>query len=230
VYFDRQADTKGPVLRQMVNLCLPLGAPNALAAKALLDRNLKNNGVCSISVDLNLDPDQCRDLFIRKDGAPYEQAEYISRACESLRDILAGQTDPLPLDRLKLFNQPPANIANGLWHDLQEAGTRQNIEPILTGRVHMSATNAQFAVTDVLALLGWSSAMAAFAQALNNGDPLDRVGGDFVKADDMGFNEPWFLLTAWRLAGTPDARPLFTSTLLPPAAPAVSPAVAAAAQ
>ena len=203
-YVDREGSTKHAKLRQFVNVLNYLGASKAAAAEALLNRNLKNYGVCSISIGLSLSPGQCRQLFIGPNGA-YDWNHYAAALCAAERVILAG--DPDYAYRLPLFN-----ASQDTWNNLHEAGAPSNIMPILKN-LGLSDGQAQLAVTDVITVNWWAAAMAAYAKAVQKGQSLVNAGKDVVKDADIGYNEPWMVLAAWDLTGKPAIQAGFFTSL-----------------
>jgi hypothetical protein len=203
-YVDREGSAKPAMLRQFVNVLNYVGAPKAAAAQALLNRNLNRYGVCSISLGLNLKPDQCRRLFIGPNGA-YDWKVYAAAFCAAERVILAGVPDSAY--RLPLFNGD-----QDTWNDLHEAGAASNMTPILKN-LSMTDGQAQLAVTDVITVVWWADAMAAYAKALQKGQPLAGVGKDVVKDANLGYNEPWMVLAAWSLTGKPPIQTEFFTSL-----------------
>ncbi len=203
-YVDREGATKPAKLRQFVNVLKYLGAPQAAGAEALLNRNLKNYGVCSISIGLRLSPDQCRQLFIGPNGA-YDWNHYAAALCAAEKAILAG--DPDYAYRLPLFS-----ASRDDWNDLREAGASSNITPILKN-LGMSDGHAQLAVTDVITVNWWAGAMAAYAKAVQKSQSLLDAGKDVVKDADIGYNEPWMVLAAWVLTGKPAIQAGFFTSL-----------------
>jgi hypothetical protein len=213
-FLDREGSTSPSKMRQFVNVLTEVGAPSAKDAQSLFARNLPNYGVCALSFGLNLNPAQCRQLFIDSDGKPYNWMFYVGAICSAERTILAG--DPNSADRLKLFN------ANALiWTALGEAGTRSNIMPILTS-LGISDSQVQFVVTDVFTAIWWAQAMAAYATALAKNQPLEGVGKQVVQDANLGYNEPWMTLLAWRLTGKPQGSLEFTSSFFKPAVGALN--------
>jgi hypothetical protein len=207
VFFERQAAVNPGTMRQFVNVLQATGAKSAPLAQSLLDRKLKNYGAASLYLGLNLDPTQCRRLFI--DGAtnkPFDQTAYIQSACSAEAIILAG--DNANADRLKLYT---AGVA--FWNQLEKTPAQPDVIRLLAGQ-----GIRQNAVTDVITVLWWSGAMARYAKALAQNQSLVDAGKGVVKDGTAGFNEPWLLLAAWTMLGKPAVDNLFNSSLLTPAA------------
>lgn len=208
-FLDREASAGASKMRQFVNALESVDAPTAGAAQALLNRNLKHYGVCSLFLGLSLDPGQCRRLFIGANGAN-DFAFFIRAICSAEKAILAG--DPESAYRLKVFNAD-----QHAWEGLQTAGSASNITPKLRD-LGMSDAESQLAVTDALTAVWWAEAMANYATALAKGHSLEAVGKKVVKDSNRGYNEPWMILAAFNLAGKPPIQSQFTSSLSGPAA------------
>jgi hypothetical protein len=208
VYVDREGSTSRSTMRQFANVLTYVAAPEAAAAQALLSQNLAKYGVCSLSLALALNPAQCRQLFVGVNGAN-SWATYVLRFAEAERIILAG--DPDNAFRLRLFN-----ASQKTWDDLHEAGAAANMIPILKG-VGMSDTEAHGAIPDVITGVWWAEAMTAYAKALETGQPLESMGKNVVQNANRGYNEPWMVLAAWKLAGNPSIKPHFFTSLPAPA-------------
>ena len=214
VFLDREGSTSASKLRQFVNTLQALGAADAGAAQSLLARNLGSYGVCSLFLGLNLQPAQCRRLFIGADNQPHDSGFYIGQLCAAQETILNGLgNDSSAAYRLKLFSAD-----EDTWNDLHEAGSPPNVSRILRDRLGMSDAEATLAVTDVITAVWWADAMSNYAKALAKGQPLDKVGKDVVKDANLGYNEPWMILASWNLAGQPSIEAKFISSIATPPA------------
>src|SRR5579871_793338 len=210
VFFYRQASTSASTMRQFVNVLRATGVGTAARAQALLGQGLKQYGTSSLYLGLQLNAAQCRQLFLDSQKKPLPWTVYIQSACRAESLILAGDQDNA--DRLLLYS-------SGLdyWEQLQDAGAAPNIGRLLAGR-----GIRQNAVTDVVTVLWWASAMQAYANALAKGDDLAAAGKAVVTDGAMGFNEPWLILTMWSILGQPALDCRFTSSLLKQAAGAAT--------
>jgi hypothetical protein len=197
-FLDREGSTGAARMRQFVNVLQFVGSPDAPAAGALLGQKLKHYGTCGLFLGLNLTPAQCRQLFLDANGKPYDWMHYVSAMCDAEKIIYSGFAgDPENAFYLKLFNAD-----QNTWRALEEAGAAPNMVPILKG-LGMSDVEAQLAITDVVTAIWWSEAMSNYAQALAKGQPLEKVGKQIVKESNLGYNEPWMILTVWSLTGKP---------------------------
>jgi hypothetical protein len=199
-------------MRQFVNVLQAVGAPTADAGQALLNQNLRNYGTCSLFLGLSLKPAQCKQLFIDGNGKPRDSTFYIDAMCAAERIIYSGlDGDPENAFYLKLFNAD-----QDAWKALRDAGAAPNIERILMD-LGMSDIEAKLATTDVITAIWWSDAMAKYAAALATGKPLESVGKEVAQDANLGYNEPWNILTTWALAGKPSITPKFITSLPQPA-------------
>jgi hypothetical protein len=214
VFLDREGSTSPSKLRQFVNALEALGATEAAEAQSLLARNLGSYGVCSLFLGLNLQPAQCRRLFLGADNQPYDSGFYIGQLCAAQMTILNGLgNEGGAAYRLKVFH-----AGEDTWNDLHEAGSPPNISRTLRDRLGMSDAEATLAVTDVITALWWADAMSEYAQALAKGQPLEKAGKDMVKDANLGYNEPWMVLASWNLAGRPSMEAKFISSIASPPA------------
>jgi hypothetical protein len=206
VFFNSNAGTNRPTMRQFVNVLNATAAPGADGATSLLNRNLKNYGEASLFLGLNLTPRQCQQLFIDGNGQAYDWTEYAAAVCRAQETILAGDTDHA--DRLKLYG-----LGIELWKDLKDAGAPANQTRLLAAQGIRGTVS-----TDVISLIWWSDAMANYAKALVAGKPLAGFGKEVVKDATLGFDEPWLVLAVWNMLGQPAVDTRFTSPLLERAA------------
>jgi hypothetical protein len=207
-FLDREGSTSPAKMRQFVNALQVLGAPGAAAAAALLNQKLKQYGTCSLFLGLNLNPAQCRQLFIGANGQPYNWMHYVNAVSAAEKTIYAGLAgDPENQYHLRLFNAD-----QGTWEDLEEAGDAPNMIPILK-RLGMSDVEAELACTDAFTTIWWSEAMADYGGALAKAQPLEAVGRKIVKDSNLGYNEPWMILATWQLANKPPVTADFNSSL-----------------
>ncbi len=203
-YIDREGSTSLSKMRQFVNVLQYLGAPCAASAEALLKQNLNHFGVCSLSLGLCLSPPQCRELFIGRNGR-HDWTVYVSEFCKAEKVIIAS-------DNNSAYRSLLFNARQETWNDLREAGAAPNMTPILQG-LGMSEVQATLAVSDVITVIWWADAMAAYATALEKGQSLEAVGKEVVKKSNDGYNEPWMVLAAWSLAGQPAIKAEFVTSL-----------------
>ena len=197
---------------EFVNALEAVGAPNAGAAQTLLNQKLHNYGTCSLFLGLNLDPAQCKQLFLDANSKPHDWTYYLDAMCAAERIIYAGLADdPENAYHLKLFNAD-----RDTWNALQDAGDVPNMKPILEG-LGMSDVEVELAATDVFTAIWWSEAMANYSKALAKRQSLASVGKEVVKNANLGYNEPWMILTTWNLAGKPPIASNFVSSLPQPA-------------
>ena len=211
-FLDREASASPSQMRQFVNALEAVGAPNAGAAQALLNQKLHNYGTCSLFLGLNLDPAQCKQLFLDANSKPHDWTYYLDAMCAAERIIYAGLADdPENAYHLKLFNAD-----RDTWNALQDAGDVPNMKPILEG-LGMSDVEVELAATDVFTAIWWSEAMADYSKALAKRQSLASVGKEVVKDANLGYNEPWMILTTWNLAGKPPIASNFISSLPQPA-------------
>jgi hypothetical protein len=214
-YFDREGSTGRSKMRQFVNVLQHVQAPSAGQAQALLTGGLKHYGVCTLFLDLSLDPTQCRRLFVDAKGKGRDWVFYIGEICDAEKTILAGlDGDPESAYRWRLFNAHQET-----WKSLQEAGTGSNMTPTLR-KLGMTDTEAKLAVADALTAVWWAEAMASYAAALAKGKPPESAGKELVEDSNRGYNEPWMALAAWNIAGRPAIRSAFQSSLVVGAAAA----------
>lgn len=207
-YLDREGSTDPSTMRQFVNVLEFVTAPKAAAAAALLNQKLKHYGACSLFCELSLSPQKCRQLFIDGNNQPYDWMHYVNAICNVEKAIYSGlDADPENSYHLKLFEAGQIT-----WKALQDAGTASNMIPILKN-LGMSETEAQLAITDVITAIWWSLAMADYAAALAKGKSLGDVGKEVVKDANLGYNEPWMILTTWDLTGRPAITVDFSSPL-----------------
>jgi hypothetical protein len=202
VFFDRQASTNRSTMRQFVNVLAETGAPNAAGAASLLKQNVKKYGAASLYLGLNLNPQQCRQLFIDTSGQPYSWTTYLSYACGAEATILAG--DDANADRLKLFT-----LGTPFWEQLRNAGAAPNKVKLLTDQ-----GIRQGALEDVITLIWWSSDMEKYAKALAAGQSLVGAGTELVTNSRSGSDEPWLALAIWKMLQKPAIEGVFTSSLL----------------
>jgi hypothetical protein len=211
-FLDREASASPSQMRQFVNTLEAVGAPNAGAAQALLNQKLHSYGACSLFLGLNLDPAQCRELFLDANGKSHDWTYYLEAMCAAERVIYAGLADDAENGyHLRLFNADPDT-----WAALQEAGSAPNTKRILKD-LGMSDAEAELAVTDAFTAIWWSEAMADYSKALAKHQSLTSVGKEVVKESNLGYNEPWMILTTWNLAGKPTITASFISSLPQPA-------------
>lgn len=206
VFFDRRAATDHSTMLQFVNVLKATGAANAVGATSLLNQKLKSYGTSSLYLGLNLNSQQCRQLFIDGAGQPYTWTTYLSWACGAEALILDG--DDANADRLKLFT-----AGEEFWKELRDAGAGPNQIRLLTGQ-----GIRQNAIVDVVSLIWWSSAMEKYAKALAANQSLVAVGKEVVKDSTGGFDEPWLVLATWNMLQKPGIESRFTSSLLQRAA------------
>jgi hypothetical protein len=207
-YLDREGSTSPVKFRQFANVLHLIGAPEAAAAASLLDRALDDYGTCSIFLGLNLNPDQCRQLFIDANGKPFGWMHYNSAMCNIEKEIYAGlDRDPENSYHLKLFRASPAT-----WQALRNAGADENKIPILQN-LGMSDAEARLATTDVTTAIWWSTAMANYADALLKSASLKAMGEEVVQDSNAGYTEPWMILTAWSLVSRPTIKSDFSCSL-----------------
>ena len=207
-YLDREGSTGPATMRRFVNVLEFVTAPKATAAAALLNQKLKHYGACSLFCGLSLNPEKCRQLFVDGNNKPYDWLHYITAMCNVEKAIYSGlDTDPENSYHLKLFR-----TGQNIWEELQRAGAASNMTPILR-KLGMSETEAQLAITDAITAIWWSGAMADYAAALAKGGSLEAVGKKLVKDSNLGYNEPWMILTTWDLADRPTITADFSSSL-----------------
>ena len=205
VFFDHQAAASSSTMRQFTNVLRAAAAPEAARAQSLLQQGLHQYGICSLYLGLNLNPTQCRQIFIDGSSKPYDWTVYVQRACQAETVILDG--DAANTDRLRLFQ-----LGLGFWKELQDAGAAPNIIRLLAAQ-----GIRQNAVVDVITILWWSSAMESYANALAHNQPLISAGKAVVKDGTLGFSEPWLIMVMWSMLGKPAIDSRFTSSLLKPA-------------
>jgi hypothetical protein len=211
-FLDREASTSPSQMRQFVNALEAVGAPKAGAVQTLLNQKLHDYGTCSLFLGLNLNPAQCRQLFLDASGKPHGFMFYIDAMCATERIIYAGLAgDPENAYHLRLFN-----AGHDVWEALQDAGSGPNMKPILRD-LGMSDVEAELAETDAFTAIWWSEAMSDYAAALEKKKSLESVGKEVVKDANLGYNEPWMILTTWSLAGKPPITSDFISSLPQPA-------------
>jgi hypothetical protein len=211
-YLDREASAGPSQMRRFVNALEAVEAPAAGAAQALLNQTLQNYGTCSLFLGLNLDPTQCKRLFLDSNGKPHDWLYYLDAMCAAERAIYTGlANDPENAYHVRLFN-----AAHDVWESLRDAGNVPNMKPALED-LGMSDTEAELAATDAFTAIWWSEAMADYATALAKGQSLTAVGKEIVKDSNLGYNEPWMILTVWNLAGKPPITTNFISSLPQPA-------------
>jgi hypothetical protein len=197
-FLDREGSTNPGAMRQFVNVLQFVKAPSAAAAQALLNRRLSNYGTCGLFLGLNLDPTQSRQLFIDGNGKPFDFIHYINARSAVEKAINAGLADDqVYAFRLKLFN-----ASQDAWKRLQEAGAATNMTPILRD-LGVSANDLERAVTDAMTAVWWSEAMEDYATILAKGQSLEKVGSAVVRKANLGYKEPWMILTTWSLVGSP---------------------------
>jgi hypothetical protein len=91
------------------------------------------------------------------------------------------------------------------WEDLRDAGAAPNQQRLLAQKgIRPNA------IVDVITVIWWATAMADYAEALNNHGPLAKFGESVVKDSTNGFGEPWFVLSVWTILGEPKMNVLFT--------------------
>jgi hypothetical protein len=207
-FLDREGSTNPGALRQFVNVLQLVKAPSAAAAQALLDRRLSKNGTCALFLGLNLDPTQCRQLFFDADGKPFDFMHYINARSAVEKAMNAGLAD----DQVYAFRLRLFNASQEAWKRLQEAGVGTNMTPILRD-LGVAAIDLERAVTDAMTAIWWSEAMADYAATLAKGQSLEKVGRDVVKKSNLGYEEPWMILTTWNLAGSPAITSNFVSSV-----------------
>ena len=207
-FIDREGKTSPSKMRQFVNVLSHVSSPDAAAAQALLKQNLQNYSACGIALSLSLKPAQCRQLFIGADGKPHPFAYFTSAMSNTQKTILSG--DPGSASRLKLFN-----ASSQTWLDLQDAGAPSNMAPILQA-LGVPSAEVQLVITDVITAIWWAEAMASYAKALANNQSLVAVGKNVVKDANRGYSEPWMVLAAWDLTGSPAISAHFTTSLPAP--------------
>jgi hypothetical protein len=211
-FLDREASTSPSQMRRFVNALEAVGAPNAAAAQSLLNQKLHDYGICSLFLCLNLNPAQCKQLFLDSSGEAHDFMYYIDAMSAVEKTIYAGLAeDPENAYHLKLFDAD-----HDTWKALQDAGDVPNMKPILE-ELGMSDVEVQLAATDAFTAIWWSEAMADYAKALTKKDSLVSVGKELVKDSNLGYNEPWMILTTWSLAGKPTITSNFISSLPQPA-------------
>jgi hypothetical protein len=198
VFFDRQADVSDSVMRQFFNVLADVGAQgDAQKAQSLLAHGKSHYGAASLCLDMNLDPLQCSLLFV-ENGQPRNWNYYVDIVSAAQRIILAN--DPDNADRLKLYSRSLA-----FWEDLRDAGAAPNQQRLLAQKgIRPNA------IVDVITVIWWATAMADYAEALNNHGPLAKFGESVVKDSTNGFGEPWFVLSVWTILGEPKMNVLFT--------------------
>jgi hypothetical protein len=209
IFFDSNARTDPPAMRQFVNVLNATGAPGANGATALLNQNLKNYGTASLFLGLNLTPPQCKQLFMNSNSQAYDWTRYADAVCRAQQTILAGDTDHA--DRLKLYAEDM-----DFWTELKAAGSQSNQEVSLASRGILLRNVSR----DIVTVIWWSDAMANYAKALVGGKPLAGCGKEVVKDATLGFDEPWLVLAVWNMLGKPAVESRFTSPLLERAAAA----------
>jgi hypothetical protein len=207
-YLDRQAAASRSQLQQFVNVLNFLNAPNP-AAEALLNQNLPHYGLCCLALSLALTPAQCRRLYLDPGGQPRPWDFFVTEVCQAQTAILANQ--PENAYRLQVYATPLAK-----WTALREAGAAPNQTRILRS-LGLSATNASLALNDVIPTIWWAAAMATYAQALADAKPLAKAAKAVLKDSNLGYGEPWMLLSAWNIAGHPPLTTVFTSSQIAPA-------------
>jgi hypothetical protein len=205
VFFDRQAATGPSTMRQFVNVLQVTGASTLPRAQPLLDQNLQQYGTTSLYLGLNLNPVQCRQLFLDSTGKPFDWTTYVQSACRAECVILAG--DAGNADRLRLFS-----AGLDYWKELESAGAAPNVIRLLANQ-----GIRQNAIVDVITILWWSAAMQDYATALSRNQLLTGAGKAVVKDGTLGFSEPWLVLAVWAMLGKPALDSRFTSSLLKPA-------------
>lgn len=207
-YLDREGSTGPAKMRQFANVLDFIGAPEATAAESLLARKLNDYGAISISLGLNLNPQQCRELFVDGEGNPFGWIHYISALSNVEKEIYRGLEDDSENSyHLKVFSAAP-----DAWKALRDAGADENTIPILRS-MGMSDAEARLATTDVTTAIWWSTAMEDYASALAKGSSLKQTGVEVVKDSNAGYSEPWMVLTAWSLANRPAITVDFSSSL-----------------
>jgi len=211
-FLDREASTSPSKMRQFVNVLEAVGAVTADAAQALLNQKLHNYGTCSLFLGLSVKPAQCKQLFLDANGEPHGFMFYVNAMCAAEKTIYAGLGgDPENAFYLKLFNAD-----QDTWEALHEAGAAPNIIRILKG-LGMSDIEAELATVDVITAVWWSDAMAKYAAALARGKSLISAGKEVATDANLGYNEPWNILTTWTLAGKPSITSKFLTSLPQPA-------------
>ena len=198
VFFDRHAGTRPSRIRQFANVLRAIGAPDSGTATALAGQHLKDYGISSLYLCLNVTPELCRRLFIDNTGQPYPWTSYLDHACAAQRIIL--NDDPGNADRLKLYSE-----GIPFWRQLENAGSPQSITQLLAAQGIRE--NAR---VDVVTVLWWSSAMSKYAKAVAAGQPLEGLGTELVQDATRGFNEPWLILALWNMLQNPAIESAFT--------------------
>ncbi len=205
VFFLRKAATDKSTMCQEVNVLRATGAPGAAAATSLFQQNLKNYGTSSLCLGLNLNSQQCRQLFLNSSGQPHDWLFFLQFACDAEATILTD--DNANDDRRKLFT-----LGGGFWKQLRDAGAPPNQIALL-----QSQGIRQQADTDVINLIWWSVAMENYAKAIAANKSIEKAGEGLVKKSTGGFNEPWLVLATWSMLQNPALEVVFTSSLLKPA-------------
>jgi hypothetical protein len=204
LFMDRDADASPSTLRKFANTLHALGAPGAGEATALLDRNAHSYGLTSLVLSVNLNPQQCRDLYIDPVGRkPYDWTRYLSLACRAQAAILAGDEDSAA--RRQLFLE-----GLDFWKELKVGGAQPRHYELLD-----AAGIPRSSDVDVVTLLWWSEAMEAFAKALDRGGSLLGAAKDVLDDTTGGFDEPWPILATCALLQHPAVSSEFISALLP---------------
>lgn len=205
LFFDREGSTSPSKLRQFANELAATGGSSDAAS--LLDTSLQSYGVCSIDLGLSLTPAQCRNLFVDGDGNAFDQAWFRDSAYEALATILENDPDQVSQGRrtLALAGGPfrDALAAKGDDQDIQEMLAEKGISPIAIPAARV----------DFVAFEWWSDAMSQYAKALAAGQPLEKPGEGVVKKSNLGFNEPWMILSTWNRLGGPALSSSFTHAL-----------------
>ena len=103
---------------------------------------------------LSLDPQACRAALIDAAGNPSDQTHYITALAEAQKEIYFGLAgDPENAYHVRLFS-----ASADIWKQLSSAGAAGTCFRDPRG-LGMSDTEAQLAITDVVASLWWSDAM-----------------------------------------------------------------------
>jgi hypothetical protein len=199
VFFDRRAGASKSQVRQFANVLKAIGGSASGDAQSLVAQNRGDNGVVSLYLSLNLNPAQCRALFIDTvSGVSYGWTTYLRYLCGAESIILAGDADNA--GRLTLFSQ-----SQQFWEGLRDVGNQP-------GQIKMLAAIGvpQTATIDVTTAIWWSAAMERYATALAKSGSVEKAGEGVAKTSTLGADEPWLVLALWKMLGGPAVESIFT--------------------
>jgi hypothetical protein len=184
VFFMKRAGVNKSDLRQICNSLAFASSLDAAAAESSLKASSASAPDAFVYLRLNLDKNLSSAIFKSPQGADFRTSDdFVVAGQKTMAAILAD--DPESAGRLPLFA-----VDLNFWKKLRNAGSRPNVQALLTGH----GITAPASWTDFVTIDWWAQAMGKMAAALAHGTSLAAAQKEVLKDSEAGFDIPWALL------------------------------------